>query len=228
MRIRIPLFTLKRMRIRPFTFMRIRIQLLVKVMRTCDKWSTDPRAGSIFLHYASIPVPEYRALHCFILCVSFWILTLTRIRVQLFTLTRIRIQLLKIMLIHADPQPCPVYRIGPIFSNLKHQRCHLPAAWPGTCRRWPWGRCPGSRSPCTPWWSWWGWPSSQHPANRRKHQFSSNFEVLIVQSFGSGSALSCWIRIQMYKLHLNLEKFSFMFAKTSFLTLFSWKDNKYF
>ncbi len=54
----------------PFTLMRIRIQLLVRVIRTCDHWSTDPRAGSIFILYVSIQ--EYRALHDFILSFSSW------------------------------------------------------------------------------------------------------------------------------------------------------------
>jgi hypothetical protein len=42
---RIQLFTLMLLRIRTqlFILMRIQIQLLIKVIRICDHWSTDPR-----------------------------------------------------------------------------------------------------------------------------------------------------------------------------------------
>jgi hypothetical protein len=36
------LFTLMRIRVQPFTLMRIRILLLNKVMKICDYWHTDP------------------------------------------------------------------------------------------------------------------------------------------------------------------------------------------
>jgi hypothetical protein len=53
LRIRIQLFTSIRIRIQRFTLMRIRILLLIKGMRICDHWSTDPPG----LYFEPISLP---------------------------------------------------------------------------------------------------------------------------------------------------------------------------
>jgi hypothetical protein len=80
-----------RVRIQFFILMRIRIQLLFKVMGICDLVYRPSRAPFI--------AP---GLHCerprlYSKPLKLLILTLMRIRIQMFNLRRIRIQLLKIM-----------------------------------------------------------------------------------------------------------------------------------
>ncbi len=77
----------------------MRIQILIKVIRICNHWSTKNLHG---IKYLSCERP----LYCFILSIhSSRILTLTRIRIRLFTLMQIRIRLSKMMRVHADPDP---------------------------------------------------------------------------------------------------------------------------
>jgi hypothetical protein len=120
-RIRIHIFILMRIRILPFTQMRIwiRIRLFAdsypdpvsRQMRVCDHWSTDPprpHFGHLHLHFEHLwPLNSSSfSLHWS------WIFTLMGIRVLLWTLMRIRIwiriQLHKMIRIHldADPQHC--------------------------------------------------------------------------------------------------------------------------
>ncbi len=77
-----------RIRIQLFTVRRIRTLLLIKVMRICDHWPTDPQE----IHFLSL--------------YSSWILTLTRhqIQIQLFAFMRIRIRLPNMLRLHADPE----------------------------------------------------------------------------------------------------------------------------
>jgi hypothetical protein len=73
--------------------MQIQILLLIKVMRICDHWSTDPPA----LPFEPLRIHCQLSIHGFILSLSSSkILTLMWIRILLFTLMWIRIQLPKI------------------------------------------------------------------------------------------------------------------------------------
>ncbi len=88
MRIRIQLFTVMRVRIQLFTLMRIRIRvlLLIKVMQICNYWSTDPLG--LYLGPPRLHCERHFSIYDL---QNSSVLTLMRIRVQLFTLLHIRI-----------------------------------------------------------------------------------------------------------------------------------------